>query len=286
MKKYNLLLVLMISFIITFGQQKKSQTGEVLTNKTIISLVKAKVPNSIIINKIENSTTNFDFSSDALINLSQNGVEEEVINEMMGTKETNPVAKSSINQKENGKVNLNNFKEAGIYYYNTASSEYQLLDPVIFAQKQTSGGIISTISYGFAKAKGKGNLAGSKANFQINNPSPEFYFYFSRQNGDKSIEKDLFSSAQSPNEFVLVKFKIYPNKNVREMVLATTNNNGGAVGVDASQIISFKYEKISENIYKVKFSTNLQQGEYCFMPAANSQEAGEKTKLFDFGIDY
>lgn len=56
---------------------------EILTNETIIKMVNAKLGESLIINKIKNSKTNFDLSTDAIIKLKEVGVSEKIIEALM-----------------------------------------------------------------------------------------------------------------------------------------------------------------------------------------------------------
>jgi len=57
-----------------------------LTNDDIVKLVKAKLPESVIIKKISNSSCAFDTDPDALIKLKQAGVSEAVIDAMVDKK--------------------------------------------------------------------------------------------------------------------------------------------------------------------------------------------------------
>jgi hypothetical protein len=60
--------------------------GPTLTNDDVLKLVKAKLPESVIIKKIANSNCAFDTDPDALIKLKQAGVSEGVINAMVDKK--------------------------------------------------------------------------------------------------------------------------------------------------------------------------------------------------------
>jgi hypothetical protein len=60
--------------------------GPMLTNDDIVKLVKAKLPESVIIKKISNSSCAFDTDPDALIKLKQAGVSEAVIDAMVDKK--------------------------------------------------------------------------------------------------------------------------------------------------------------------------------------------------------
>lgn len=72
MKYLTLILILLFSFSV-FGQN-----NPVLTNQSIIDLVKAEISDVIIITKIKSSNVNFDTSTDALINLKKNNVSNNV----------------------------------------------------------------------------------------------------------------------------------------------------------------------------------------------------------------
>lgn len=73
---------------------------EVLTNETIIKMVKANLGEPIIISKIENSKINFDLSTDGIIKLKEAGVGEKIIEAMMGKKERPAEAKIQDGVKE------------------------------------------------------------------------------------------------------------------------------------------------------------------------------------------
>src|SRR6266496_3974549 len=69
--------------------------NEVITNETIIKMVKAKLGEDIIITKIKKSKTEFDTSTDNLINLKQAGVSDTIITAMQNPQTTS----SEISQK-------------------------------------------------------------------------------------------------------------------------------------------------------------------------------------------
>lgn len=63
-----------------------SAPSEVLTNEEVIWLTLAKLPDSVILTKIRNSTCKFDVSTDGLIKLKQAGVSDAVIQAMTEAK--------------------------------------------------------------------------------------------------------------------------------------------------------------------------------------------------------
>jgi len=62
--------------------QKGSSADEVLTNEKVLTMVKASLPASIIINKIRTTKTSFNTSTEELIRLQQAHVPTEIINTM------------------------------------------------------------------------------------------------------------------------------------------------------------------------------------------------------------
>lgn len=78
MKRYKLTIVLLTFLCLLLSYNVKSQ-DEVITNKEIISMTSAGLSKDIIINKIRSSKSNFDISTDALIELKKAGVADEVV---------------------------------------------------------------------------------------------------------------------------------------------------------------------------------------------------------------
>src|SRR5438477_5846084 len=60
-----------------------SQSSEVLTNKSVISLTSAGMSKKLILSKIQSSKCNFTTDTESLINLKKTGVDEEVIEAMV-----------------------------------------------------------------------------------------------------------------------------------------------------------------------------------------------------------
>lgn len=78
-------IILLTTFILTVNFVNAQTKVDTLTNKKVIQLSKIGLQPTVIVNKVKTSITNFDVSTDALIDLSTNGVAPEVINEMMST---------------------------------------------------------------------------------------------------------------------------------------------------------------------------------------------------------
>src|SRR4030066_1219488 len=79
-------LVLSVLSIILLVGTVSAQDKEVITNNTIIKMVKAKLGEDIIISKIRDLKTNFDLSTETLIKLKETGVSDNIINAMQNPK--------------------------------------------------------------------------------------------------------------------------------------------------------------------------------------------------------
>src|SRR5437868_7632938 len=92
MKKLIIILMLAANCM-SFAQQKE----EVLTNASVINLYKKGLSASIILSKIKTSKSNFDVSTNGLINLKEEKIPDEIVNAMvdmsgsnLSVKEINP----------------------------------------------------------------------------------------------------------------------------------------------------------------------------------------------------
>lgn len=255
---------------------------DTLTNATVIKLSNLGLQPSIVIAKIQGSYANFDVSTDALINLSENGVPADVINEMI--KVDTQLKSTAANQKDMNDPLTK--RTSGIYSYNPKDSTASLrqVDPTVISTNKSGGigkALANRYTLGMAKDKIKSNLSGAKSHLQIEETSPVFYFYFDISSS-ANAGNWFFATATSPNEFVLVKLD--EDKNHREMVVGDMNDYGGTSGVPDKIKVQFEYAKVSEGIYKVTFEEPLKKGEYCFLYANATPTSFSNDKVFDFGI--
>src|SRR2546427_7772582 len=94
--------------------------GEVLTNDKVITMVKAGLLPSIIVNKIHASKTNFNTSTDELIRLQTAKVPSEIINAMVDASSSASTTKSAAGAGDTSRADPNDplaTHEAGIYLF-------------------------------------------------------------------------------------------------------------------------------------------------------------------------
>ena len=87
MKKNNFLLVCLLAFSFCLATAGGAfAQNETMTNEEVITLAKAGLNQSIIIDKIKTTKTNFDLSTDSLIKLKQAGVSDAIVTAMLEAK--------------------------------------------------------------------------------------------------------------------------------------------------------------------------------------------------------
>jgi hypothetical protein len=277
-----LLTVMLFTSALAFGQQNGS-SGEVLTNENVITMVKAGLPASIIVNKIRTSKTNFNTSTDQLIQLQQTRVPSEIINAMVEASTATSTASSRTGAGDASRTDPNDplsSHEAGIYLYEEIDGKKKMtqLEPSVSKQTKTGGIFASAMTYGIAKIKFKAALAGKNAPLQINTTRPVFYFYFEVKNSGLSSNSYY---ATSPSEFALVQFNT--KSNTREITVSQANAFGAQSGTMDKSARGFKLEKLGPGVYKVTPQEDLTEGEYGFYNGAGVGPSGG-AKIFDFGI--
>lgn len=280
-----------------------SQSSEILTNKSIVSLTTAGMSKKVILSKIQSSKCNFTTDTESLIALKKSGVEQDVIDAMVDkmseaatktettatTKEDDSKSAASTSSSDVS-VDASIIAElkkqgSGIYYVDDKNTLTEV-EPTVFSQQKSGSNYWASYwSWGFAKSKKVMSVSGGSANIQFNKTKPVFYFYFDPEN--KSLNEQSQSwiaSASSPNEFLMIKFNTKV-KNARAVTTASQNSYESAAGIDDEFKREFKFKKVEKGIYQIYFESDLENGEYGFMYAGASATNGVTSpKVYDFGV--
>ncbi len=288
MKKNNFIFtcLLFAAFFVTANSTIYAQ-DEVMTNNEVITLAKAGLNSSIIVNKIRTSKSNFDLSTDSLIALKKAGVSDEIVTTMLEAKSGKAMPMNSANSKAatNGDPNDPMSPHGlGIYLYeeNSGVKKMTQLAPNVSAQNRTGGLFTSSMTYGIGKIKTKANLPGTTADLQIKESQPVFYFYLDNKSGGLGTTSGI---ASTPNEFALVRFNLRSDN--REVTIAKSNAFGAKGGLSDEYVVEFNAEDLGNGIFKITPKTSLKNGEYGFylLNSGNSNtSAGIGAKFFDFGV--
>lgn len=274
MSKYKFLAKFsVILFCFIFLQTVFAQT-EQITNQEIISLTKAGFDEVLIIQKIKTSTTDFDLSTDALIELKKNKVPDQVVVAMMNSKTGIYSESESMSPYD-----------YGIYFYDekNVAGKMTQLSPNVSVQNRTGGKITAAFTpFGLGKKKTKANLPGRNAELQIYAAKPVFYFYLDAKSGGL---RTMSGIPYTPNEFTLVKFNLRSDN--REITISKENIFGTKEGLSDEYVIEFDFENLGNGKFMVTQKNPLKDGEYAFFLANSGNSnvsSGIGAKFFDFGI--
>ncbi len=104
MRKIQIILIC-AAFLFLFASTAVTQiTRETMTNAVVLEMVKAGVPESSIVLKIQASEPSFDTSARALIELSKQGVGQKILDAILEMEVANRVSQIKPNVQSNSKT--------------------------------------------------------------------------------------------------------------------------------------------------------------------------------------
>lgn len=267
MKKWVLLLSIISIALLLFTSigysEGESGKKEVVTNKTVLKMVRAELGDELIIKKIKTSKTDFDLSTDAIIELKEAGVSEKVIEAMMGDDSEGP--KPQQTQKLLApQVPQNTYSgNVGNDYYVLIDGKLVEITPskafVAVSMKQSVKRLIPFFFSTRANDKWV-YVKGEKADFRINSTLPIFYTRV------KPILVELF------------KLDYHPKKNIRYAIFTGSVTS---TELNTKNNIDFDYEKSKNGFYKIVPKEPLSAGEY----AISDQNSVTQGIICAFGIN-
>ena len=224
-----------------------SDAQEVLTNDTVVQMVRAGLAESVIVQKIRSSQRNFDTSTAALIKLKGAGVSDRVLEAMMGGT-TAPAAPAAT---------ATSAAEPAISH--VSASGPQLLKPV--------HGSLEIKVEPFSGSRQEVVLPESRAAYRVTDRQP------------------TFSSPQGNEGWILAKLK--PGKRDRNVPMSRNSawDFGASFreGVDPKYVIKTVAEPDPGGGFQLKPVERLQPGEYGFI--AITRGRGNLNEVFEFGVD-
>jgi hypothetical protein len=284
MKKVLFVFVLLTAFAAVFVTNIRAQ-DETLTNQDVITMTKAGLDKTIILGKVRTSKGKYDLSTNGLIELKKEGVDDVVVHAMLeansGMQKLAPTAGTPVSYDPNDPTAPHDF---GIYLYEEKDGKKMTrLDPNVSAQNRTGGKVTQQLTpFGLGKVKQKANLPGTTAKTQIVGGVPVFYFYLDAKSGGMNTSSGVPSTT---NEFALVKFNIRDDN--RELTISKSNSWGAKGGLSDESVMEFTAESLGNGVFKVTPKLPLKLGEYGFylLNSGNSNAgSGMGAKFFDFGV--
>jgi hypothetical protein len=266
--------VLVLAGFLMVGGTSSAVAQEVLTNDSVISMVKGGLSEAVVLARIRSSPANFDTSTNSLLALKKAGVSDKVIEAMVSAPRSGaaaaaptPAAPSTAASAPSPSVSAAARNSAGgaaatlprdsIFHLNGAN--YVEMQPQV-VEIEVSNAVFSS--------KSDVVLGGRRAEYRITDKQPQFYSYF------------------APTEALLVKLKPGDKKNDRNLKMGSGGYHpyGGSSrqGVRSEDRIAVKSEREANGFYRISPSSPLPAGEYGFIVLSGATAGG---RMFDFGVD-
>lgn len=269
-------LVLLAGFL-TGGPQTRVEAQEVLTNDSVISMVKGGLGEAVVLARIRSSPANFDTSTNSLLALKKAGVSDKVIEAMVSAPRSGaaaavpsaptPAAPSAGTSAPPPSVSASARSSAGGAAANLPRDSIFHLNGAKYVEMQPQVVEIE-ISNAVFSSKSDVVLGGRRAEYRITDRQPQFYSYF------------------APTEALLVKLKPGEKKNDRNLKMGSGGYHpyGGSsrVGIRSEDRIAVKSEREANGFYRISPSNPLPSGEYGFIVLSGATAGG---RMFDFGVD-
>ena len=232
---------------------------EVLTNDSVIQMVKAGLPEAVVIGKIKSTATKFDLKTDSLVGLKKAGVSDKVLEAMVAAGSVSAAPTTAMPAPPAPAVAAGSIKNQDVIYQLVAGKYVEL-----FA---TSANLETNMA--FFQSKSEVVLEGKKAQYRTSEKQPVFL--------------STYSSTDAP----LVRLKPGDEHNDRNLKIGSGAFMpfGGTqkMGVRNEDKIPVTIERDARGFYKVTPSAALAPGEYGFI-LATGFGAGSG-KVYDFGVD-
>lgn len=258
--------------------------GELLTNDTVISLVKAGLGPETVVAKINATRGTYDTSTNALIQLKQGGVPDPVIAAMLNRSKS-PVLSGAVADNANSDPMVPH--SPGIYLLDQrGAGRMTRLDPTVSNQTKTSNIWGYAFTYGLSRAKLKTVIPNATARVQAINRRPVFYFYFNQTGPLASVadfNMSFAAATTTPGEFSLIRFD--QKGDHREAAIMSIGLGSVKTGVSDKARVAFTYDDVAPGVYRVTPTADLPPGEYGFVASMGTGVGlGSVARIFDFSV--
>jgi len=237
-----------------------SLAQEVLTNDSVIQMVKAGLPEAVVIAKIKSTSSKFDLKTDSLVSLKKAGVSDKVLEAMVA-------AGSGAAPSTAAAAPAPPAPALAAGALKTQDVIYQLVGGKFVELFATSANLETNMA--FFQSKSEVVLEGKKSQYRTSEKQPVFL--------------STYSSTDAP----LVRLKPGDDHNDRNLKIGSGAFMpfGGTqkMGVRNEDKIPVTIERDPRGFYKVTPSAALAPGEYGFI-LATGFGAGSG-KIYDFGVD-
>jgi hypothetical protein len=234
----------------------RSVADEVLTNDGVVKMVKAGLPESVIIQKIRTSERKLDTSADALIKLKSAGVPDKVIEAMLAPASSSGTSAATAPPASGA----------------PSGSVQPTIAHVVGTDQKPLKSVLGSMEFKvqpFGGSRQEVVLPEPKAQYRITQVEP------------------VFVSATPEHQWILVRLK--PGKRDRNLPMSNSSGfwtYGGATfrqGVDPKYAIRLTSEPGPNGSTQLKPTEPLKPGEYGWVAASRGQI--NLNEVFDFAVD-
>ena len=260
MKTTRAVLVLALAVVMALSLLPATSVAqEVLTNDAVVQMIKAGLPESVVVAKIRSTPTKFDLRTESLVKLKNNGVSDKVLEAMMtpgapatGTQTAAPTPPAAT--PASGALR-------------DRDAIYQLVQGKYVEMFPSSANLETNMA--FFTSKSEIVLEGRKARYRTADKQP------------------VFLSTYGPTDAPLVKLKPGDDNDDRNLKISSGAFMpfGGTqkMGVRNEDKIATTVQRDERGLYRVTPAEPLPPGEYGFI-LASGFGAGVG-RIFDFGVD-
>jgi hypothetical protein len=229
---------------------------EVLSNQSVVNMVRAGLPESVIIAKIRTSANKFDLSSSSLIALKHDGVPDRVLDAMMG------VASGGVSSAPVAGPRPTRMRPVPPAAFIAGTrvvrpGVFQVVGDQYVPLPATQGDIEDTDA--FFTSKRELVLPGRRSQFRITDRQPTF--------------------ASSRGKMILVRLKLGGSHDDRNLKYMNGYFFGSKIGFSSDDVIRVTSEKNSSGLLVIRPEQPLEPGEYAFTWGVMANE------VYDFGIE-
>jgi hypothetical protein len=241
-----------------------STRSAVLTNRDILELHKAGLPEQVLVAKIRASQCDFDTSPAELSRLKSSGLADGVILAMVETPATKDPTPAT--QKPRGVPGA--FPtDPGMYF--EGNGGYTKILGQIVEFERTGSLLVSHVTLGIKSAKGNAQLMGAHAATVVP-ASPTFYFVPAKQEGDAGV---------NAGDLILIRLEQKPER--RQFEVEAVGDMRASKGITLTHQIQLDRSEIAPGVFKILPVGELGRGEYGLYLARGE---GLAPYIYDFSI--
>jgi hypothetical protein len=249
MEKKSFALMIMMFFLLTVVHVFAE---EIITNETIVTMVKAGLGEELIISKIKTSQNQFDVSTDAILKLKNEGVNEKIIQAMIEASTKKP---SDVSLPATQDTNAKQKWIASMHPQHLYLKKGDTMIAIPFTQPESAATLKSRISDAFMPF--------------YTGPGDVLRFIRGENSLTRTSEKrPFFCTKMNPSNLLLVKLNYHKDKNIRYVI---------SKGRMYKETLPIELSRSPEGIFEVLPKEDLLPGEYAFIAFG--------ALFYDFGID-